>query len=51
MPRAVATGSAHHITQRGNARQAVFISPALSGAYLDLLKEHSTPYGQKFEPT
>jgi putative transposase len=40
-PRVVATGLPHHITQRGNARQDVFITEALRSAYLELLSEHA----------
>jgi REP element-mobilizing transposase RayT len=47
MPRAVAVGCAHHITQRGNARQAVFISAALCDAYLDVVKEHASRFGMR----
>ncbi len=40
-PRVVAVGLAHHITQRGNARQDVFTADALRRAYLELLAEHA----------
>lgn len=45
MPRTVAIHCPHHITQRGNARQAVFVSPVLCEAYLDLLKQHAGRFG------
>ena len=45
MARAGAVDCAYHITQRGNAKQAVFISPVLCDAELDLLKEHSDRFG------
>jgi len=37
----VAVGVAHHITQRGNARQAVFTADSVRSAYLGLLSEHA----------
>jgi putative transposase len=40
-PRVVVTGLAHHITQRGNARQDVFTTDSLRGTYLALLGEHA----------
>jgi putative transposase len=36
-PRVVATGAAHHITQRGNARRDVFFTDSDRRIYLDLL--------------
>ena len=39
--RVVAVGVAHHITQRGNARQEVFTTDAMRSAYLRLLSEHA----------
>ena len=45
--RAVAVGCVHHITQRGNARQAIFVSSVLCDAYLDLLKEHAGRFGMR----
>ena len=44
MPRAkrvVAVGAPHHVTQRGNARQDVFVNDGLRRVYLDLLAEHA----------
>jgi putative transposase len=35
-------GLAHHVTQRGNNRQDVFLSDADRAAYLDVLKHQST---------
>lgn len=37
----VAVGLPHHVTQRGNARQDVFVSDPLRRAYLELLREHA----------
>jgi len=48
MPRAartVAAGQAHHVTQRGNNRQAVFFVDGDRRQYLKLLKEQSEKYG------
>ncbi len=36
-PRVVATGAAHHITQRGNAQRDVFLTDSDRRVYLDLL--------------
>src|ERR1035437_243594 len=44
MPRAkrvVAVGAPHHVTQRGNARQDVFVNDGLRRIYLNLLAEHA----------
>jgi putative transposase len=35
----VAVGVPHHVTQRGNARQDVFVNDGLCGVYLELLAE------------
>jgi putative transposase len=40
-PRVVVPGLPHHITQRGNARQDVFVKDSLRRAYLELLAEHA----------
>jgi putative transposase len=40
-PRVVAVGAPHHITQRGNARQDVFLSDSIRRAYLRLLGLHA----------
>jgi putative transposase len=40
-PRVVAVGEPHHITQRGNARQDVFLTDPIRRAYLQLLAEHA----------
>jgi REP element-mobilizing transposase RayT len=39
--RVVAVGVPHHVTQRGNARQDVFLNDDLCCAYLELLAEHA----------
>jgi putative transposase len=39
--RVVAIGAPHHITQRGNDRQDVFIDDSVRRTYLDLLAEHA----------
>ena len=39
--RVVAVGVPHHVTQRGNARQDVFLNDNLCCAYLELLAEHA----------
>ena len=41
MPRVVAQGMAHHITQRGNALRTVFDTPADRLVYLHLLRQYS----------
>ncbi|MBN1816545.1 MAG: transposase, partial [Sedimentisphaerales bacterium] len=43
--RIVAAGVPHHITQRGNNRQAVFFVEDDRRAYLSILKEQSDRYG------
>jgi putative transposase len=40
-PRIVIPGVVHHITQRGNNRQPVFLSSAHRRLYLDLLRHHA----------
>jgi putative transposase len=40
-PRFVATDAPHHITQRGNNRQAVFLSDEDRQRYLEILREHA----------
>lgn len=45
LARAVATGFAHHITQRGNNRQDVFFVDDDRKVYLELLKKQSDKYG------
>ena len=52
MPRAariVVPGASHHITQRGNNRQAVFFSTRDCLAYLDFLKEYSSRFNFRVE--
>ena len=39
--RVVAVGVPHHITQRGNSRQDVFVNDGLRRVYLELLAEHA----------
>ena len=39
--RVVVVGAPHHITQRGNDRQDVFVSDGLRRVYLELLAEHA----------
>jgi putative transposase len=41
MPRVVALGLPHHITQRGNARQHIFVNDSVRRVYLSLLREHA----------
>ena len=41
MARVVVPGIPHHVTQRGNRRQATFFGAADYRAYLDLLREHA----------
>lgn len=45
LARAVAVGYAHHMTQRGNNRAAVFFVDDDRRVYLQLLKEHADKYG------
>jgi len=40
IPRAVATGLPHHVTQRGNGRRPTFLSDSDRMVYLDLLQRH-----------
>lgn len=44
LPRVVVAGVAHHITQRGNARQTVLADGADRIAYLELLRHYSEFY-------
>jgi len=41
MRRVVAVGVPHHITQRGNARQDIFVNDSVRRAYLRLLRQHA----------
>ena len=41
----VAVGAPHHVTQRGNGRQDVFLSDGLRRVYLELLTEHAAGNG------
>jgi putative transposase len=41
MPRVVAVGLPHHITQRGNQRRDIFVTEAFCRVYLGLLKRHA----------
>jgi hypothetical protein len=43
--RVVAVGAPHHVTQRGNGRQDVFLIDGLRRVYLELLAEHAARYG------
>jgi putative transposase len=43
--RVVVVDVAHHVTQRGNARQVILSSDGDRAAYLDLLRHHSELYG------
>lgn len=44
LPRVVVTDIAHHVTQRGNARQAIFASDTDRLTYLELLGQHCELY-------
>jgi putative transposase len=44
LPRVVVADVAHHITQRGNARQVIFDSDPDRLTYLDLLRQHCELY-------
>lgn len=43
--RVVVVDVAHHVTQRGNARQVILSSDSDRVAYLELLRHHSELYG------
>ena len=43
--RVVAEGIPHHVTQRGNGRQAVFFDAQDHAVYMKLLREYSSQYG------
>jgi putative transposase len=43
LARVVAVGVPHHVTQRGNRRQAAFFCEADYDAYLDLMAEWRYP--------
>ncbi|RPJ38261.1 MAG: transposase, partial [Planctomycetaceae bacterium] len=45
LARAIAVGCAHHITQRGNNRQDVFLVDQDPQAYLQILAEQASKYG------
>jgi len=45
MARAVAVDTAHHVTQRGNGRQAVFFTERDREVYLDAFFDHAARYG------
>jgi putative transposase len=47
LARAIVPGVPHHLTQRGNRRQATFLSAADYRAYLDLMAE----WGWRCGPT
>ena len=44
LPRVVIVDVPHHVTQRGNARQAIFSSDSDRLAYLALLRQHCERY-------
>jgi putative transposase len=44
LPRVVVTDVAHHVTQRGNARQAIFRCDSDRLVYLELLRQHCELY-------
>jgi REP element-mobilizing transposase RayT len=44
LPRVVAVDVAHHVTQRGKARQAIFVSDQDRVAYLELLRQYADLY-------
>lgn len=44
LPRVVITDVAHHVTQRGNARQVILADDGDRAAYLELLREYSALY-------
>jgi putative transposase len=44
LPRVVIVDVPHHVTQRGNARQAIFSSDSDRLAYLELLRQHCELY-------
>jgi len=44
LPRVVITDVAHHVTQRGNARQVILADDADRVAYLELLRQYSELY-------
>jgi len=46
-PRVVVPGVAHHVTQRRNNRQPVFLSPDDHRRYLDLLTRHASKCGAR----
>jgi putative transposase len=45
LPRVVIADVAHHVTQRGNARQVILSSDADRATYLELLRQYSRLYG------
>ncbi len=45
LPRAIAVGYPHHITQRGNHREAVFTEPGDYSRYLKWLAQYAEKYG------
>ncbi len=46
-PRVIIPGVPHHITQRGNNRQPVFLAPDDCRRYLELLGRHASHYGAR----
>jgi putative transposase len=45
LPRVVVLDVAHHVTQRGNARQVIFGEDTDRRTYLELLRQYSELYG------
>lgn len=45
LPRLTVPGLPHHLIQRGNNRQQIFLAPADFQFYLELLQEHATQFG------
>ena len=45
LPRLTLPGFPHHLIQRGNNRQPIFLTPADYQFYLELVQEHATQFG------
>ncbi len=45
LPRLTVPGLPHHLIQRGNNRQQIFLTPADRQFYLELLQEHASQFG------
>ena len=48
LPRLTLPGFPHHLIQRGNNRQPIFLTPADYQFYLELVQEHATQFGVAF---